>query len=156
MRGKVGNGGFAEGEAIVAKKSLSFWGSFNILSGKIEDEHHDLNGKTIAGKILVMPSTAGSPASEEISYHAGLLHTWPIAILSNKGDPTILSGAMLANIPYLFDFGRDITKAMECGDAIEVDGDEGIVRVKSKTVSKKLEWGNADTRLGDGKASRTN
>ena len=65
--------GRARGEALVSKTAISFLGSVNPETGMVVEEGHELNGISIADKILIFPigkgSTAGSYQLYELAYY---------------------------------------------------------------------------------------
>jgi predicted aconitase with swiveling domain len=54
--------GRARGEALVSKTAISFLGSVNPETGMVVEEGHELNGISIADKILIFPIGKGSQA----------------------------------------------------------------------------------------------
>ena len=52
--------GIAEGEAIVSHMPISFTGGMDPNTGVIREPGHDLEGQSVAGKILVFPMGKGS------------------------------------------------------------------------------------------------
>ncbi len=47
--------GIAEGEALVSREPLSFWGGYDQNTGEIMDRRHPLAGSMAAGRILALP-----------------------------------------------------------------------------------------------------
>ena len=52
--------GYAEGEALVADTTLSFWGEVDAITGKVIGVGHPLEGISLGGRVLVIRSTKGS------------------------------------------------------------------------------------------------
>ena len=52
--------GTAEGEVLALAQGISFWGGIDPDSGRIIDVHHPNHGQSVAGKILMMPTSRGS------------------------------------------------------------------------------------------------
>ena len=52
--------GKISGEALVSSDSISFYGGVDPDNGVIVEKGHDLEGQSVAGKILVFPSGKGS------------------------------------------------------------------------------------------------
>ena len=52
--------GIADGPVLFSDEPLSFWGGVDPATGRIIDVHHPLQGRVIAGRVLMMPSTRGS------------------------------------------------------------------------------------------------
>jgi hypothetical protein len=47
--------GKAEGKALVTKDGISFYGGIDPATGIVVEKGHELEGKSVAGKILVFP-----------------------------------------------------------------------------------------------------
>jgi hypothetical protein len=52
--------GVVRGEAIVSRMPISFTGGVDPNTGNVREPGHDLEGKSIAGKILIFPMGKGS------------------------------------------------------------------------------------------------
>ena len=92
--------GEAEGLALVLAEPLSFWGGVNVETGEIIDRSHPDCGKTIAGRILVMPSGRGSSSSASVLAEAIRLGVAPAAIVLARPDPILTVGALVARSLY--------------------------------------------------------
>lgn len=55
LKGRKVIGGVAEGEAVVTKEPVSFLGGVNPDKGMVVERGHELEGKSITGKIFVFP-----------------------------------------------------------------------------------------------------
>ena len=53
-------GGCAEGDALVTSQGISFFGGVDPDSGMVIERGHELEGQSMAGKVLVFPSGKGS------------------------------------------------------------------------------------------------
>ncbi|MBU0662651.1 DUF126 domain-containing protein, partial [Candidatus Micrarchaeota archaeon] len=60
LKGRKICGGKAGAEAIVSKDGISFYGGVDPDTGIVIEKGHDLEGKSIAGKVLVFPAGKGS------------------------------------------------------------------------------------------------
>ena len=52
--------GVAEGEALVSKSRISFWGGADVMKGIFTERGHELENCSFKDKILVFQSTKGS------------------------------------------------------------------------------------------------
>ena len=52
--------GKVEGFALVTTVDISFYGGVDPETGEVVEKDHPLEGKSVAGKVLVMPSGKGS------------------------------------------------------------------------------------------------
>jgi predicted aconitase with swiveling domain len=123
--------GHAKGEVIVTKDSLSFLGGVDPKTGIIIDSQHELYGKKISGKILVIPSGKGSTVGSYVLFQMAKNKTAPTAIISLKAEPIIATGAIMAAIPMVDQPDVDILNILKEGDIVEVDADSGIIKIAS-------------------------
>ena len=66
MNGRVLVPGEANGPALVLDEPLSFWGGLDPETGTIVEVSHPQRGRSVAGRILVMPSGRGSSSSATV------------------------------------------------------------------------------------------
>ena len=121
--------GHAKGEVIITKDSLSFLGGVDPKTGVIIDSHHELYGKKISGKILVIPSGKGSTVGSYVIFQMAKNKTAPSAIISLKAEPIIATGAIMAEIPMVDQPDADILNILKEGDIVEVDADSGMIKI---------------------------
>ncbi len=121
--------GHAKGEVIVTKDSLSFLGGVDPKTGIIIDSHHELYGKKISGKILVIPSGKGSTVGSYVIFQMAKNKTAPSAIISLKAEPIIATGAIMAGIPMVDQPDADILNILKEGNIVEVDADSCIIKI---------------------------
>ena len=143
LKGRAITKGMAQGEALVANESISFWGGFDAITGKIITVGHPLEGVDISGKVLVIPSTKGSsgtPLMMELANHEGNL---PIAMVNTEIDSLAALGCIVNNIPLMTELDQDPFSVIETGDHVVVDGDLGEITVtkKSATLNSPFEKG---------------
>lgn len=118
--------GRARGLALVSNKPLSFLGGVDPKTGVIIDKNHDLYGLEIKDKILCFPHGRGSTVGSYILYAIAKNGVAPKAIVNSLADTVVVVGAVIANIPMVD--GIDISR-IKTGDIIEVDGENGLVKV---------------------------
>jgi len=121
--------GQAEGEALVAPTTLSFWGEVDPISGRVIASGHPLEGKLLRGKVLVIESTKGSSATPLV---IGLAHgegNAPVAFVNMNVDALAVLGCVVNDIPMVTELERDPFEIIETGDHVHVDADNGIITV---------------------------
>jgi predicted aconitase with swiveling domain len=118
--------GYAEGEALVSTENISFFGGVDPESGTVAEKGHALEGRTVAGKILVFPTGKGSTVGSYTLYRLAKAGRAPAAILNAESEPIIAVGCILAGIPCVdhVPIGRIYT-----GDRLCVDGASGRVEL---------------------------
>ena len=129
--------GCAEGEALVTRDSLSFWGGYDFHTGEIIDKHHSLAGVRAAGCILAVPFSKGSSTTTAVLLEAVRAGTAPAAILTTGVDSFFALASIVAGVMY----GRSFpVVALDAADfASLVSGDHlvversGAVRCEAKT-----------------------
>jgi predicted aconitase with swiveling domain len=88
--------GEAEGEALVSREPLSFWGGFDHRTGEIIDRRHPLSGQIAAGRVLVVPHARGSSTTTAVLLEAALAGTAPAAILTTGPETFFALAAIVA------------------------------------------------------------
>ena len=121
--------GRAEGEALVANATLSFWGEVDPVTGKVIAVGHPLEGQSLRGRVLVIRSTKGSSATPMALNLAKLEGTAPVAFVNVEVDSLAALGCIVNGIPMMTDLERDPFTAIRTGDHVAVDADAGLVRV---------------------------
>ncbi len=88
--------GEASGEVIYSDVELSFWGGVDAASGKVIDAHHPLSGRSLAGKILAVPSSRGSCSGSGVILELLLNGRGPSGILFERGEDILTLGVVIA------------------------------------------------------------
>jgi predicted aconitase with swiveling domain len=129
LHGRKIVGGSAEGEALVTRQTISGWGGIDPKTGTIIELRHELRGKSFKDKILVFPGAKGSSGWSAFFHMARLNGAAPKGFLFNKMSTKIALGLVVTHAPALTDFDRDPLTVIETGDWVEIDADQGIVKV---------------------------
>jgi len=124
LKGRAIWRGWARGEALVSNQPISFYGGVDPETGKIIEKGHELEGRSIAGKILVFPYGKGSTVGSYIILRLKRRGIAPKAIVNLRCEPIIAVGAIIAEIPTIDKI--DISMIRD-GDLVEVDGE--ILRI---------------------------
>lgn len=122
--------GHVSGPVLLTKDSLSFLGGVNPETGVITDSNHELHGENISGKILVIPSGKGSTVGSYIIYQMYKNKTAPLGLIALEAEPIIATGAIMAGIPMVDQPQDPIYDMLADGEVIELDADEGLIKVK--------------------------
>ena len=86
-----------EGETAVCSEGLSFWGGVDPDTGVVIDAHHDLHGKSVAGKIVLMPTSRGSCSSSGVLLELALNGHAPAALIFREDEEILTLGAAIAS-----------------------------------------------------------
>ena len=129
--------GQAQGEALVADATLSFWGEVDAVTGKVIAVGHPLEGESLAGRVLVIRSTKGSSGTPMMLRLAWLEGNAPAAMVNVEVDGLAALGCIVNGIPMVAYLERDPFKAIATGDHVVVDADRGVLRVTPKASLPK-------------------
>lgn len=121
--------GRTKGPVIKSKDPLSFLGGVNSNNGKVIDKDHDLYGKSISGKILIIPGGKGSTVGSYVIYQMAKNKTAPLAIVAQDAEPIIATGAIIAGIPMVDQPEADLLGLLKEGDFILVDAEQGFIKI---------------------------
>jgi predicted aconitase with swiveling domain len=129
LRGRKVVGGYAEGEALVTRDTISGWGGINPMTGTVIETRHELRGQSFKDRILVFPGAKGSSGWSAAFHVTRITGTAPKAMVFNEMTTKIALGAVVMRIPSVTDLDRDPLEVIETGDWVTVDGDRGIVEI---------------------------
>ncbi len=118
--------GVATAEALVSKEPISFFGGVDPDTGTVIETNHPLEGKSIAGKILIFPKGKGSTVGSYTLYRLSKNKKAPAAIINLECEPIVAVGAIISGIPAVDKPGKDIS-LIKSGDRITVDGTSGKI-----------------------------
>lgn len=126
MNGRMISPGKAEGEAIVSKEPIGFYGGIDAKTGIVIEQGHELEGQCITGKVLVFPCGKGSTVGSYVIYGLAKNRVGPAAIINKETETIVATGVILAGIPCVD--GIEIDK-IKSGDRLKVDADAGTVEI---------------------------
>jgi len=118
--------GVVSGQALVTKMAISFFGGVDPESGEIVERDHELQGISIAGKVLVFPSGKGSTVGSYTLYrlkHAGYA---PLAIINRECETITAVGCIIAEIPCVDQIPIEKIKT---GQLVMIDAKLGLVEI---------------------------
>ncbi len=124
MKGRKIFGGKAEGEALVSKEGISFYGGVDPDTGVVTEKGHPLEGENVSGKVLVFPVGKGSTVGSYTIYRLKKNGKAPLAIINKECETVVAVGAIISEIPCVDQI--DIEK-IKTGDKLRINADEGIV-----------------------------
>lgn len=126
LRGRSIHPGLAQGEALVTSQGISFFGGVDPESGAVVERGHQLEGQSIAGKVLVFPSGKGSTVGSYTLFRLTRAGKAPLAILNRECEPITAVGCIIADIPCVDQIPIEKIKNREL---VRVNGEEGWVEV---------------------------
>jgi uncharacterized protein len=122
--------GTATAEAIFSSEPISFFGGVDPDTGVVIEKGHPLEGKSIAGKVLVFPNGKGSTVGSYTLYRLSKNGKAPAAIVNKISEPIVAVGAIISSIPMLDRPDRDIWALAKDGDKLTVDGGSGMITIQ--------------------------
>ena len=93
--------GLVEGEALVTRMGISFFGGVDPESGLVVERGHELEGQCISGKVLVFPSGKGSTVGSYTLYRLKHAKLAPAAIINAQCETITAVGCIIAEIPCI-------------------------------------------------------
>jgi predicted aconitase with swiveling domain len=129
LRGRKIVGGIAEGEALVSRDSVSFYGGVDPDTGVITEPGHACYGKSIAGKVFVFPTGKGSTVGSYVIYRMKKQGTAPAAIINVETEAILATGCVISSIPLIDKLDGEPLKTLKTGMRLHVGSDDGLVEV---------------------------
>ena len=127
MKGRMISPGKVEGEAIVSRDPIGFYGGIDAKTGIVIEKGHPLEGKCVTDKILVFPCGKGSTVGSYVIYGLKKNGVAPKGIINKETETIVATGVILAGIPCVDQI--DIEKIKD-GDTVLLDADNESVEIK--------------------------
>ncbi|MEE9564690.1 MAG: DUF126 domain-containing protein [Candidatus Hydrothermarchaeaceae archaeon] len=119
-----------EGEALVTRQAITFLGGVDPDTGMVVENGHEIEGRSISGKILVFPRGKGSTVGVYTIYGMKKKGTAPAGIINVKSEQVIATGAIISEIPMLDSLEENPIEAIKTGDSVTINADEGYIEVE--------------------------
>ena len=126
LTGRKISTGQAVGEALVTSMGISFYGGVDPQTGRIVEKGHELEGQSIAGRILVFPTGKGSTVGSYTLYRLKKAGLAPAAIVNAEAETITAVGCIISDIPCV---DHIPIEQMETGMQVSVDGESGTVEI---------------------------
>lgn len=121
--------GIAEAEVIISKDDIMFY-LIEPETGKVIETAHDLEGKSIAQKILIFPSGKGSSVVQADGlYQLNQRGNAPKAMILEHPETVLVASAIIMKIPMVDKVDPDFYEIVQEGDRIRVDADNGVIEI---------------------------
>jgi predicted aconitase with swiveling domain len=120
--------GQAEGEAIVTKQMISN-DYIGAADGIYHERNHEIDGKKIAGKVLVFPVGMGSSVVAYSLMLSKLAGGAPAAMLFDRANTIQVQSVLLAKVPAVYSLKESFLKEIKTGQKVKVDADSGTVEI---------------------------
>lgn len=121
--------GVVEGEAIVSKDDIMFY-LIDPKTGTMIEPGHDLEGKSIAQKILIFPSGKGSSVVQADGiYQLNMQGNAPKAMILQHPETVLVSSAIIMEVPMVDKVDPEFYDVVKDGDRIRVDADHATIEI---------------------------
>ena len=124
--------GKVRGEAMITSQSISFYGGVDPDTGVVTEKGHELEGKSIAGKIFAFPTGKGSTVGSYTIYRLKKNGKAPVAIVNENCDPIVAVGCIISELACVDQI--EIEK-IPMGALLEVDAENATIDVKGPNIS---------------------
>jgi predicted aconitase with swiveling domain len=126
LNGRKISTGNAVGEALVTSMGISFYGGVDPATGRVVEKGHELEGQSIAGRVLVFPTGKGSTVGSYTLYRLKKAGLAPAAIVNAEAETITAVGCIISDIPCVDHIPIEEIKT---GMQVSVDGENGAVRI---------------------------
>ncbi len=105
--------GVARGELLVTGEPISFYGGVDPETGVIVEKGHELEGESVAGRILAFPHGKGSTVGSYVLLRLARNGVAPAGIVNARSEPIIIIGCLISGIPLMdgVELGRLVSGA---------------------------------------------
>lgn len=118
--------GTGSGPLLISPAPISFLSGVDPETGIIVEKGHPLNGRSIAGTVLVFPYGKGSTVGSYVLYALSRNGHAPAAIINAEAEAIIATGAIIGGIPMV-DRIEIPPGTLKDGARVTVNGDLGEV-----------------------------
>ena len=124
--------GIAIAEALISSDDIMFY-LIEPESGIVIEPAHALEGKCMAGKILIFPSGKGSSVVQADGlFQLNKQNNMPAAMIIQYPETVLVSSAIIMDIPMVDKVEPEFYKTVKDGDRILVNADEGYIEILDK------------------------
>ena len=121
--------GCAEAEAVVSRDHIMFY-LMEPETGRVIEKAHDLEGRTIAKKILIFPGGKGSSVVQadglfQLNMHGNM----PAAMIIQFPETVLVSSAIIMEIPMVDKVDPAFYQDVQDGDIVRVNATEGVIEI---------------------------
>ena len=120
LKGRIISKGTVQEEALVTSMPISFYGGVDPNTGEVIEKGHELQGKSVEGKILVFPTGKGSTVGSYTLYRLKKNGVAPAGIINRECETVVAVGAIISEIPCVDKI--DISQ-IATGDLIRIEND---------------------------------
>lgn len=121
--------GITEGEVVISKDDIMFY-LIDPKTGTVIEPGHDLEGKSIAQKILIFPSGKGSSVVQADGiYQLNTRGNAPKAMIIQHPETVLVSSAIIMEIPMVDRVDPAFYETLKDGDVVRLDANNGTIEI---------------------------
>lgn len=123
--------GAGEAEVIISKDEIMFY-LVRPDTGEVIEKAHDLEGKSVAKKVIIFPGGKGSSVVQSDGLYQLLMHkNQPAAMIIEHAETVLVAGAIIMEIPLVDKVDPEFYQVIKNGDRVRVDATNGTVEILS-------------------------
>lgn len=121
--------GCARGEAILSEDAIMFY-LIEPETGVVIEQNHALEGKSIAGKIVIFPGGKGSSVVQADGlYQLNLRGNMPKGLIIQYPETVLISSAIIMEVPMVDRVDPAFYEDVKDGDQLVINADEGYIEI---------------------------
>lgn len=125
LEARVIRSGRGEGPALVSRAPIGFLGGVDPDTGIVLEPGHPLQGKSVAGAVLVFPTGKGSTVGSYTILRLARSGHGPAAMINAESEAIVAVGAIIGDVPMVDQVDINL---IHDGDWVSVD--DGVVTVR--------------------------
>lgn len=115
--------------ALVSKDAICFY-LVEPETGVVKERNHDAFGKSVVGKVLIMPSGKGSSVVQlDGLYKLMMRNNGPAAIVVQEADTVLVAAAAAMEMPMVHRVDPEFFTDVESGMNIALDVEKGTITI---------------------------
>ena len=118
LKGRTIYKGIGEGKALTTTRPISFYGGVDPNTGEVIEKGHELQGKSVKGKVLVFPNGKGSTVGSYTLYRMKKNGTAPAGIVNKECETVVAVGVIISEIPCVDNVAMSQIKT---GDTVRIE-----------------------------------
>ena len=126
LQGRTIYKGQVQGQALVTRMGISFFGGVDPETGVIVEKGHELEGQSIQGKVLVFPTGKGSTVGSYTLYRLKKSGAAPVGIINAECETITAVGCIIAEIPCV---DHIPIEQIQSGAWLEIGGGNAYVKI---------------------------
>lgn len=121
--------GSGEGEVIVSKDEIMFYLT-RPEDGVVFEKGHDIEGKSVAKRIVVFPGGKGSSVVQSDGLYQLLMKkNQPAAMIIQYPETVLVAGAIIMEVPMVDKVDPTFYETVKTGDRVRVNATEGTIEI---------------------------